>query len=161
MFLFAAALAQVTDVTVSANGWDTRTVGYGCAPGGCVPANVVDASTEDDSRWSCRPSYSQVDVCELTFVFDEPQDIFEIRMAMWKGNQRNRTMNIFVDGVLSTTVQTSGITLEYEAYELQATQASTILLQEAGAEENVWLSITGVSGSLLSIHILGLFPGTR
>lgn len=143
---FAAALTAVTGVTASANGWDTRTTGYGCAPSGCEPANVIDDSIEPDSRWSCRPSVSEVKACELTLVFDEPHDIFEIRMALWKGNQRNRTVDIWVDGSLSTTVQSSGSTLAYEAYELFATQATTIVLQEAGAENNVWLSITGVIG---------------
>lgn len=79
-------------------------------------------------------------------MFDEPQDIFEIRMALWKGNQRNRTVDIWVDGSLSTTVQSSGSTKQYEAYELSATQATMIVLQEAGAEDDVWLGVTGVSG---------------
>ena len=142
---FSAALAEVSGVTVTANGWNTRIDGWGCAPDGCVAANVLDKSIAPESRWACRPSRSEVEVCELTFVFDEPQDIFEIRMAMFKGNERNRTVNIWVDGLLSSTVVTSATTLELEAYELSATQASTIVLQEAGAEENVWLSITEVS----------------
>ncbi|CAN0500205.1 unnamed protein product, partial [Scytosiphon promiscuus] len=112
---------------------------------GCVPANVLNASIDDDSRWSCLPSRSLIEVCELTFTFDEPQDIFEMRLAMWKGNRRSRTINVWVDGVLSATVETSAITLEYEAYELSATQASVVMLQEAGSEEDVWISITGVS----------------
>lgn len=139
-----AALEAVTGVTASANGWDPRPNGFGCAPDGCVPANVLNASIDDDSRWSCLPSRSLIDVCELTFTFDEPQDIFEMRLAMWKGNRRSRTLNVWVDGVLSATVETSAITLEYEAYELSATQASVIVLQGAGPEEDVWISITGV-----------------
>ena len=142
---FSAALAEVTGVTVSANGWDTRTTGWGCAPNGCVPANVLNASIESESRWSCRPSFSMIEVCELTFVLDEPQDIFEMRMAVWRGDRRNRTVNVWVDGALATTVKTSAATLEYEAYEVSATQATTIVLQEAGNEEDVWLSIMGVS----------------
>ena len=110
-----------------------------------MPANVLDDSIEPASRWSCRPSFSVIEVCELALVFDEPQDIFEIRMALWKGNQRNRTVDIWVDGSLSTSVQSSGSTQDYEAYELSATQATTIVLQEAGAEDDVWLSVTGVS----------------
>lgn len=141
---FSAALTQATGVTVAANGWDTRIDGWGCPPTGCVAENVLDASIEPDSRWACRPSRSEIEVCELTFTFDVPQDIFEIRMSMFKGNERNRTVNVLVDGVLSTTIVTSASTLELEAYALSAPQASTIVLQEAGAEENVWLSITEV-----------------
>eukprot|EP00904_Undaria_pinnatifida_P011612 jgi/Undpi1/7581/HiC_scaffold_23.g10054.m1 len=87
---------------------------------------------------------SDVEVCELSLVFEEPQDIFELRMALFKGNQRTRTVSIWVDGVLSSTVETSGTTLEYEPYALEAMQATTIVLQGTGLEENVWLSITGV-----------------
>eukprot|EP00904_Undaria_pinnatifida_P011685 jgi/Undpi1/7647/HiC_scaffold_23.g10120.m1 len=65
-------------------------------------------------------------------------------MAMWKGNQRNRTVSFWVDGVLTTTVETSADTLEYEAYPLSANQASTIVLQDAGGDPLAWLSITGV-----------------
>ncbi|CAN0398701.1 unnamed protein product, partial [Scytosiphon promiscuus] len=112
---------------------------------GCVPDNVLDGSLDPDSRWACRPSFSLVDVCELTFTFDQPQDIFEVRMAMFKGNERNRTVNVLADGVLVATVVTSANTFEMEAYAVSATQASTIVLQEAGAEENVWLSMTEVN----------------
>ena len=63
---------------------------------------------------------------------------------MWKGNERNRTVSFWVDGVLTTTVETSADTLEYEAYPLSANQASTIVLQDAGGDPLAWLSITGV-----------------
>lgn len=81
----------------------------------------------------------------MTLTLDEPQDIFEMRMAMWKGDERSRTVDVWVDGVLSTTVKTSDSTLEYEAYELSATQATEVVLQGARSEGNIWLSITGVS----------------
>ena len=135
----------MTGFTLSANGWDTRINGWGCPPGGCVPDNVLDGSLDPDSRWACRPSFSRIEVCELTFAFDEPQDISEIRMAMFKGNERVRTVDVLVDGVLATTVVTSANTFELEAYEVSASQASTIVLQEAGPEEDVWLSLTEAS----------------
>ena len=125
-------------------GHQNHPTGFGCAPNGCVPANALNASIEDESRWSCRASISEVVVCELTLTLDEPQDIAEMRMAMWKGDRRNRTVGVWVDGALTTRVETSDNTLEYESYELSATQASTIVLQEAGTEDDVWLSITGV-----------------
>ena len=66
-------------------------------------------------------------------------------MAMFKGNERVRTVDVLVDGVLATTVVTSANTFELEAYEVSASQASTIVLQEAGPEEDVWLSLTEAS----------------
>lgn len=129
-----------------------------------MPDNVLDGSLDPDSRWACRPSFSLIDVCELTFAFDEPQDISEIRMAMFKGNQRTRTVNVLVDGVLATTAVTSANTFELEAYEVSAIQASTIVLQEAGPEEDVWLSITEVSDckycTVVSAPLIGAEPTT-
>lgn len=144
LFSFSAALAEVSGVTVSANAWDARNTASGCPPDGCVAENVLDENIEPESRWSCKASISQIEACELTFVFDEPQDIVEIRIAMFKGNERSRTVNIWADGVLSTTVTTSATTLELEAYELAAMQATTIVLQEAGGDSNDWFSVTEV-----------------
>lgn len=142
----AAAVTEVsTGITASANGWDTRTEGYGCAPSGCVADNVLDDSIEDVSRWSCKAEASGVEACELTLVFDEPQDILEIRIALYKGDQRSRSVNVLVDGNLVRTIASSGTTTAYEPYNLTATQATTIVLQAAGVEDNGWLSITGVS----------------
>lgn len=134
----------MSGVAVSANGWDTRTEGFGCAPSGCVAANTVDDSIEPESRWSCKAEVSGVDACELTIAFDAPTDIVELRMAFYRGEERTRAINIWVDGEFTDIVQSSGTTTEYETYELTAEQAVSITLQAAGMEDNGWLSITGV-----------------
>lgn len=144
MYRSEAILTEVTDVTVSANGWDERTDGFGCTPAGCVAVNILDGSTAPESRWSCNAVKQLLLFCELTFEFGLPQDIAEIRMALHKGDERTRSVNVLVDGELVTTVMSSGMTLSYESYELIAPQATTIVLQAAGSR-NDWLSITEVS----------------
>lgn len=139
----AAALTEVTDVTASANGWDRRIDGLGCAPAGCVATNTLDGSTAPTSRWSCSALEQLLEFCELTFEFDSPQDIAEMKIALHKGDERTRSINVWVDGELVTTVMSSGMTLGYESYELIAPQATTIVLQAAGARAE-WLSITEV-----------------
>lgn len=113
-----------------------------------MASNTVDASLEPDSRWSCKASVYEVDYCELTLTLDEPQDIAELRIALWKGHRRSRAMRVFVDGEFMGTIQSSGTTEGYEPYELTATGASTVMLQAVGDEDNGWLSITGVGAPL-------------
>lgn len=82
--------------------------------------------------------------CKLTFEFDEPQDVKEIRMALWKGEDRTRTVNVWVDGESATTLDASGATNDLEAYELTAADASTVVLEYEGLADE-WISITEVS----------------
>ena len=145
MFLIDDSLTIVTGVSTSANGWDTRVEGAGCPLRGCLPSNVLDDSIADVSRWSCKAEVSGVDACELALEFNQPQDIVKIYMAFYKGDERTRSVDVFVDGVLKNTILTSGTTRGYEAYELIAIGASTVVPSSAAVEDNGWLSISGVS----------------
>ena len=135
----------MTGVTASANAWDTRVSGNGCPPSGCLPGNVLDGSTSPASRWSCSASLlSSSEVCELTLGFETPQEISQISMALHMGDERVRTFNVLVDGVLATTITSSGTTLDFEPYELIVSGATTVVLQ-AGMPANSWFSITEVN----------------
>lgn len=138
-----AAFTEVTDLTASANEWDRRTGVIGCDPGGCVATNTIDGSTAPDSRWSCQVSNDEF--CELTISFGVPQDIAKMRLALHKGNERIRSVNVWANGDLVTTVTSSGMTLGYESFRVIAPDTTTIVLQAAGLEPNGWLSITEVS----------------
>ncbi|CAM9353796.1 unnamed protein product, partial [Sphacelaria rigidula] len=144
-----AYLTPASNIAVSANAWDTRTEGYGCKPSGCIAGNVLDDSIEADSRWSCRgklfasDSDDEGDTCKLTFVFDAPQDVQEMRMALWKGDRRIRSVNVWVDGHLVTTLESSGETEGYEDYTLIAMQVTSIVLEYDGPRQD-WISITEV-----------------
>ena len=143
--MYLAALTAVTGLTASANAWDERTDDSGCVPDSCFAGLAVDGSIEEQSRWSCKASVSLVDACELTLTLEEPQDLVEMRLSLWKGDQRIRPLNIFVDGTLVTTIISSGKTEGFETYELTALQASTVMVQaNEPLPDNGWLSIIEV-----------------
>lgn len=75
---------------------------------------------------------------------DAPQDIEAINIALWKGNERTRTINIWVDGELTSTIESSGTIEDYEMYNLVAIGATAVVLQAAATEGNGWLSILEV-----------------
>ena len=132
-------------LTASANAWDERTDGFGCVPDSCFAGLAIDGSIDEQSRWSCKASVSLVDACELTLTLEEPQDLVEMRMSLWKGDQRIRALNIFVDGTLVTTITSSGKTEGFKTYELTALQASTVMVQaNEPLPDNGWLSIIEV-----------------
>lgn len=89
-----------TTVEVSANAYDTRPGlaggDAGCGQDGCGPALTRDGVSDDgESRWSC--SQSIVDSgkkCRIDFTFEEPQDIVDVQVAFWKGDDRSRTLEV-------------------------------------------------------------------
>ena len=140
----SAGLTEVTGVMASANGWDTRISGVGCSPDGCIPENTLDDSIEPNSRWSCNAELAGVDFCELTLEFDTPHDLVQMDMALYKGDTRTRSVNVWVDGVLQQTIESSGTTTDFERYQLIASDAMTVTLQAVSTTDNGWLSVTEV-----------------
>ena len=61
---------------------------------------------------------------------------------MYKGNERTRTVDIYVDGVFATSWTNSGTTLDYEAIALGATGESIEL--RGVLDDSEWLSIMEV-----------------
>lgn len=93
-----------TSVEVTATAYDERpgqeSGDVGCGADGCLPDLAHDGIGEDDveSRWSCSkeivPGGGQ---CEITFAFGTPQDIMDVEVAFWKGDERSRTLKVFYD----------------------------------------------------------------
>lgn len=89
-----------TDVYVTATAYDERTGkesgGIGCGDRGCLPSLAYDGTSDDgESRWSCSkdivPNGGQ---CEITFTFDSPQDVRDMHVAFWKGDERSRSFKV-------------------------------------------------------------------
>ncbi len=99
----AVEVGTKTGVSVAATAHDERPgrsndeVGCGeTGEGGCEPYLAHDGdSGEIESRWSCATKIVEDGApCEIEFLFDEPQDIVDIRVAFWKGDQRSRTLEV-------------------------------------------------------------------
>lgn len=78
-------------------GRSSEDVGCGVeGEGGCEPVLAHDGdSSEIESRWSCATKIVEGGApCEIEFLFDEPQDIVDIEVAFWKGDQRTRTLEV-------------------------------------------------------------------
>ncbi|CAN0124396.1 unnamed protein product, partial [Ectocarpus fasciculatus] len=94
-----------TTVGVTASAYDDRPGesegNVGCGESGCLPGLAHDVGGEEDteSRWSCTkeivPDGGQ---CEITFRFNSPQDITNVQVAFWKGDERTRTLKVTMNG---------------------------------------------------------------
>ena len=96
----AVEVGTKTEVSVTATAHDTRPVGErGCGEDGgdgCSPAKSHDGISSDvESRWSCSPKLvAGGGPCKIEYTFAEPQDIMDIEVAFWKGNERVRTLYV-------------------------------------------------------------------
>lgn len=91
----------VTTIDVTASAYDLRPGGasgdVGCGETGCLPALARDGATDDDdeSRWSCaKKVVADGGQCEIEFTFESPQDILDVQVAFWKGDERTRTLKV-------------------------------------------------------------------
>ena len=87
-----------TTVSVTATAYDERSgKDSGCGDDGCLPALAHDGVGEEDieSRWSCSKNIvSGNGQCEIEFTFGNPQDIKDVEVAFWKGDERTRTLKV-------------------------------------------------------------------
>ena len=96
----AVEVGTKTDVGVSATAYDVRPGASsgmaGCGEAGCAPDNTRDGiASEIESRWSCATTLVIGEgPCQIAYIFAEPQDIVDIQVAFWKGNERVRTLEV-------------------------------------------------------------------
>lgn len=88
-----------TSISVSTNTYDTRTGeasgDVGCGEHGCRPELTLDGSVGMESRWACAQSLNPGGgLCEIRFVFEDPQDIMEVQVAFYRGSERSRTLQV-------------------------------------------------------------------
>lgn len=143
---------EVVDVTVSANAYDTRNdTDKGCPPAGCKPENTRDGdSTDFYSRWSC--SREEVvaqggadgEECKITYEFSEAVFVDSMDVALWKGDQRTRSISVLVNGAQFTKVESGGYTSSFENFELGAPDVLSLALESFGLPAEDYLSIIEV-----------------
>lgn len=133
-----------TTVTISDDSpYDQRTSGAGCSPDGCTPAKTRDGDISTGSRWSCRYALENT-ACKITYYFEEPQDIVELKVAFYKGDQRSRSLEIKLNGETFDTITSSGATTDLETWTLNSDETASLTLEASGLGNNEWLSITEV-----------------
>ncbi|CAN0279349.1 unnamed protein product [Ascophyllum nodosum] len=131
-----------TKVTETANAYDTRTSGYGCAPDGCEAANTRDG--DFSTRWSCMEDLLDGKNCEITYTFEEPQDIVRILIAFYKGDERTRELKVKINGSGQYVINSSGETTEFESFEINADETETLTLEGLDLPGKGWIAITEV-----------------
>lgn len=149
----AVKAGEVTTITVSANAFDERTDADGCAPDGCTAGNTRDGDLTGVSRWSCSSELVEAgggaakEECQIVYEFSEAQDILSVAAAFLNGGERTRMLNININGVLHTVVESSGTTSGLETFELDAADGVLSLgLESAGLDSDEFLSIIEVCG---------------
>ncbi|CAM9225364.1 unnamed protein product, partial [Scytosiphon promiscuus] len=134
---------SVTVVSVDAPVYDTRSSApYGCSPAGCVGANTRDGLVSTESRWSCATSLDPSATCAITYTLEDAQYIQALRIALYKGDTRTRTMDVVVDGEVILTWTSSGNTAGFDDV-LLGVQGQAIELRGVLADSE-WLSISEV-----------------
>eukprot|EP00903_Cladosiphon_okamuranus_P018636 g17153.t1 len=130
--------SSATSVTASANLFDSLNCDAGCDAG-----LTRDGDLAPDSRWSCKPSLGPVgSTCSITYILGDELNIGRINVAMYKGDERTRTMDVYVDKVMVTTWTSSGVTLDFESIDL-GVAGQVVELTGVLAEEE-WFSVTEV-----------------
>lgn len=86
----------------------------------------------------------QDDTCEIIYRFEEPQDIVEIRVAFYKGDERKRKLKVKVNWDVYEIVESSGETEDFETFEINTKDTTTLSLKAHGLYRDEWLSIIEV-----------------
>lgn len=143
--LFSAGLldaGELTSVSTSANAYDSSN----CGTSGCVASETRDGSYADSSRWSCSSDLMDGDEeCMITYRFDEPQDIEEMKIAFTYGDTRTRSLKVWLNGDLEGTITSSGDTDGLETFSLNSDETETLSLESTGLDSDEWISLTEVS----------------
>ena len=99
----AVVVGTKTEVSVTATAYDVRPgassgdVGCGEFGGdGCAPQNTLDGiASAVESRWSCSSKLVEDEgPCQIEYTFAEPQNVVDIMVAFWKGDERIRTLKV-------------------------------------------------------------------
>eukprot|EP00904_Undaria_pinnatifida_P003217 jgi/Undpi1/12897/HiC_scaffold_7.g02563.m1 len=139
-----------TTITASANAYDVRPgAAYsnsGCMEDGCTPGLTRDGETDDtESRWSCIPSIvANGELCEIDFMFENPQDIVEVKVAFWKGDERTRTLEATINGeVLGLFDSYPGSV--FNTFGIEGSDVYNLGLKSVGDTAEEWISLLEVN----------------
>ncbi|CAM9918634.1 unnamed protein product, partial [Ectocarpus sp. 8 AP-2014] len=119
----------------------------GCDPAGCTADLTRDGDVSDESRWSCAPALGGT--CSISYDLGAVYDLSELRLALYKGTTRVRTVDVNVDGSLATTWTSSGTTDGFESIDLSGYSGQDVTVIGV-LDTSEWLSITETEIMVLS-----------
>ncbi|CAN0221443.1 unnamed protein product [Pylaiella littoralis] len=147
--------SNLVPVTVSTDLYDENlAVDGGCDPNGCTASNTQDGELADMSRWSCSPKLSDGSdaTCSISYTFTAALELAELRLALYKGTERQVTVGVFVDDDLITTWTSSGTTDGFESIDLSGTSGTVVtIVGDLGYSE--WLSI--IETEIMALSVVG------
>ncbi|CAM9842773.1 unnamed protein product, partial [Ectocarpus sp. 8 AP-2014] len=134
---------QDTTVTTTADLFDPAlATDNGCDPAGCTAALTRDGDTGDASRWSCAPNLGgEGAVCSISYDLGREFGLDELRVALYNGDIRVRTIDVSVDGVLVATWTSSGTTDGFESIAFPDGISGTVINLQGVLDDSEWLSI--------------------
>ncbi|CAB1098072.1 unnamed protein product [Ectocarpus sp. CCAP 1310/34] len=141
--------ATITAIAASATGFDERpgqaSGDHGCGKYGCLPVLATDGITDDvESRWSCAedivPDGGQ---CEIEFTFSHPQNLKQLQVDFWKGEERTRTLKVKINGEKFGEFDSHpGSVTSY--FDVIAYDVHTVTLESLGLDTDEWISLLEV-----------------
>ncbi|MEP5731962.1 MAG: hypothetical protein ABJL67_21585, partial [Sulfitobacter sp.] len=114
---------------VSASGYDRKMSYPGCSPDRCTPENTRDHNLSSNSRWSCKGDIFDNDKgCWIKYAFKEPQDLEEIEIAFYKGDEDTRTLKVYLNRKYHGEIKSSGNTDDFQTFDLKTDETSELKL---------------------------------
>ncbi|CAM9225071.1 unnamed protein product [Ectocarpus fasciculatus] len=110
----------------------------GCDPSGCAAELTRDGDVSDESRWSCAPSLGGT--CSISYDLGAVRVLSELRLALYQGTTRVRTVDVAVDGSPATTWTSSGTTDGFESIDLTGYSGQDITITGV-LDDLEWVSI--------------------
>lgn len=88
----------------------------------------------------------------MSAPFGFPLFPFRLMAAMYEGAERERTIQVYVDGILITTWTSSGTTTDFETIVVPSGTQGTVIELQGVLDESEWISIIEVTlNALLSL----------
>lgn len=94
--------------------------------------------------WSCSPALSDGETCRVTFTFEDPQDIVEMRIAFAGDNKDGHRLKVKLNGDTETTIETRGETESPETFVLLTEETRTLALEGLDLDNDHRISVNEV-----------------
>ncbi|CAM9325211.1 unnamed protein product, partial [Choristocarpus tenellus] len=95
---------------------------------------------ENASRWSCLNANAAGSMCSITYDFMDPVDLNSILISFYLGDERVRSLDVYINGESVGIFTSSGTTAGLEEYIVNEASVSSVQLV-ANDLGTGWISI--------------------